>query len=72
MDIHMPLMDGEQAFKAIRHNPNTEHLPVVALTASVLEDTRQRLLEIGMDGFVGKPFSKEELFSVIERVVTIK
>ena len=56
MDIQMPVMDGIEATKAIRAlAPEKSGVPVIALTASVMEDERARYLAAGMDAHVPKP-----------------
>jgi two-component system sensor histidine kinase/response regulator len=70
MDVQMPEMDGLAATAAIRQRErNTAvHLPIIALTAGVLQGDEDRCLEAGMDAFVSKPVSAPELFAAIERV----
>ena len=69
MDIQMPEMDGFQATVAIR---NTENLnkatPIIALTANAMESDRQQCLEIGMNGFLSKPFSRSQLADALRSV----
>jgi two-component system, sensor histidine kinase len=70
MDCHMPVCDGFRATAEIRAaEPRGQHLPVVALTADVLADTRERCRNAGMDDYLGKPFSQEALMVVIRRWV---
>jgi signal transduction histidine kinase/CheY-like chemotaxis protein len=71
MDIHMPVMDGLQACKEITH-PSTPcvggaHPPVVALTADVVSDIRERCDEVGMVGYLKKPINRDELAETITR-----
>jgi len=68
MDRHMPVMDGLQAVRAIRAMPPPAcHLPVVALTAAVTQEEVQQCLAAGMNDFIPKPFTPEQLTEVIER-----
>ncbi|MCI4667613.1 MAG: ATP-binding protein [Bacteroidia bacterium] len=69
MDIHMPVMDGLQASKAIRKELklSPEELPIVALTASTLAEDRKEAEEAGMDGYISKPFDPFDLFQKIHR-----
>ncbi|NRF67092.1 response regulator [Aquincola sp. S2] len=69
MDCHMPVMDGYEAARRIRHaeRPNGAHLPIVALTADSLATDRDRCIEAGMDGFLTKPVSSAQLSAAIER-----
>ena len=71
MDCHMPGMNGYDTTLEIRRreaaNDNDPHTPIVALTASVLPEERERCIEVGMDDYLAKPFSQNELRSVLER-----
>jgi len=71
MDIQMPVMDGLTASKAIR-NPNTpvrrHDVPIVAMTAHAMRDSRQKCLDAGMNDFISKPIDPTEVLSVIERM----
>lgn len=59
MDIYMPIMNGYEATRQIKHlRPD---LPVIAQTAYALSEDRKRALEAGCDDFIAKPISKEEL-----------
>ncbi len=72
MDVHMPGLDGLGATRRIRnfeHAQGRGHTPVVALTASVLEEDRQAALAAGMDGFAVKPLDPARLFAEIARVL---
>ena len=60
MDMRMPVMDGIQATQTIRDPQSrvlNHHLPIIAMTANVLERDRQRCMEAGMNDFVTKPVS---------------
>jgi PAS domain S-box-containing protein len=66
MDVHMPVMDGLDATRAIRAlNGEPGRVPIVALTANVLPEQVQRCRETGMDDHVGKPIQVAELLRVI-------
>lgn len=60
MDCHMPVMDGYTATNEIR-NTLKKQVPIVALTASVMIDDRERCLSVGMNDYLAKPITKEEL-----------
>ncbi len=66
MDIHMPVMDGIEATDHIRHLPSAP--PVVALTANITREMRERCKQSGFCDFLTKPFKEEELFSVLNRL----
>jgi CheY-like chemotaxis protein len=63
MDCHMPVMDGYEATRQLREWERTHHrhTPVMALTASTFREDRERCKQAGMDDFVPKPFSSDEL-----------
>jgi CheY-like chemotaxis protein len=67
MDCQMPVMDGYQATAAIRRLPGGRgaSLPVIALTANVLQGNEQVCRESGMDGFLGKPYALADLHAVL-------
>ena len=57
MDIQLPGMDGVSALQKLRQDPATASIPVVALTASVMKEDRERFDKAGFDGFITKPIS---------------
>jgi signal transduction histidine kinase/CheY-like chemotaxis protein/HPt (histidine-containing phosphotransfer) domain-containing protein len=67
MDANMPVLDGFQAARLILANHGPAAPPIIALTASVLEEDRQRCLEAGMQGFLPKPLHLDELAQALER-----
>ena len=75
MDLEMPDMDGLSACIAIRGGEAgkaAETVPVVAMTAHVLDDFRQKARQVGMNGFLAKPVEKKELFSVLDEMLTVE
>jgi signal transduction histidine kinase/CheY-like chemotaxis protein len=68
MDCHMPNLNGYDATREIRRlEPVGQHLPIIALSASVLPEERQKCIDVGMDDYVAKPFSRRDLQQVLER-----
>jgi signal transduction histidine kinase/CheY-like chemotaxis protein len=70
MDCHMPNMNGYDATREIRRRESGNggsHVPIVALTASVLPEDRALCAEVGMDAYIAKPFSRRDLQQVLER-----
>lgn len=70
MDIHMPEMDGYEATLMLRRGVLGERIPVFALTSATSEETRQRCIESGMNGFIRKPFDAgmaEQVHHVLEQ-----
>jgi CheY-like chemotaxis protein len=69
MDCQMPEMDGFGATQAIRAHEATsqlEHTPIIALTAHATQEDRQQCLAAGMDDYLGKPFTLEQLRLALE------
>lgn len=68
MDIHMPVMDGIEATKAIRlhEDDKKRNIPVIALTASVFSKEAEDFKSIGMNDYVLKPFSANDIFQKIK------
>ena len=71
MDIMMPVMDGLQATLEIRQLESLQekHIPIIALTASVMKEDEMKCLEAGMDAIAGKPIDFDQLFSLMEAMV---
>ncbi|CAM2817338.1 response regulator [Pseudoalteromonas distincta] len=65
MDIQMPVMDGVQATKIIRSQQNGKLTPIIAMTANTMKEDIEHYLDIGMDGYLTKPFNKEYLNSLL-------
>jgi len=66
MDIHMPIMDGEEASKRIRAELPIDQQPfIVALTADTLDGNRQRFEAAGMDFFLTKPVRQDDLLKAL-------
>jgi PAS domain S-box-containing protein len=67
MDLHMPNMNGYEATAEIRKLSRHAQLPVIALSASVTDEDRQRCLAAGMNDFIGKPININELLSTLKQ-----
>ncbi len=66
MDLQMPRMDGYQATQAIRKlGGKYQKLPIIALTADVVSDAKDRVKQAGMDDYLSKPFSPDVLYRKI-------
>ena len=73
MDLHMPVMDGIEATKAIRKLGGLySRLPIIALTASLFSHELETITESGMDGYVIKPFVPNDLYSKIKTFLISK
>ena len=67
MDMQMPVMDGWTAVPMLRADPRTEAIPIVALTAQVKPEDKQRIKEIGCAEHVSKPMVPDELVALVKR-----
>jgi signal transduction histidine kinase len=67
MDLQMPIMDGISATKAVRAMGNSTH--IIALTASVSNDTQAEVYACGMNDYLTKPFNPKDLFEAIRRAL---
>lgn len=67
MDLQMPVMDGRQATRLIRERELSEdrHVSIIAVTANAMSGDREQCFEAGMDGYVTKPISRDELLNAI-------
>jgi two-component system cell cycle response regulator len=72
LDVMMPGMDGYEVCAALKAGRETEHVPVVMLTALGDADARVRGLEVGADDFLTKPVQDETLFARVRSLVRLK
>ncbi len=69
MDLQLPGMDGIAALAALRANPRTKAIPVIAVTASAMTHNRPRILAAGFDGLQTKPISVKEFLQLVREVL---
>ena len=67
LDIKMPVMDGYQAIKILKTGEKTKTIPVVMLTASAMKSDERKIRDIGADGYLRKPISRQELLKELSR-----
>ena len=72
MDIQMPIMNGYEAAVEIRKIPKYQNVPIIALTAEILNGEREKCLEYGMNDYLSKPILAKDLQEMIQKWVLIK
>ena len=68
MDIQLPDTDGSSVLRALRADPATAHIPVVAVTALAMDGDRERLLADGFDAYLSKPI---DVASLVDHVAPL-
>ena len=68
MDIQLPGINGIEAFRQIRAEPETARIPVIALTASVTPTDRSAISAAGFDAFISKPINLKEFVDTVRRL----
>lgn len=71
MDMRMPVMDGYEATRRIKLTEKGKQTPIVALTASSFEDEQKKIGDLGIHGYIRKPFRESELFGTIGNILGI-
>ena len=69
MDIQLPGMNGIEALRRLRADPATRAIPVLAISASVMQQARREIVEAGFDGFVEKPISLKEFLAAVAKAL---
>jgi CheY-like chemotaxis protein len=67
MDIQLPTMDGITALQRLRADPETNEIPVIAVTASVTPGERERVVSAGFNAYVGKPIDIDEFAAIVDK-----
>lgn len=72
LDCMMPIMDGYEATKYIRQEPEPiKSIPIIAMTANALKGEKEHCLEVGMNDYISKPFDKDTFFKKIEKYMSL-
>jgi two-component system cell cycle response regulator DivK len=69
MDIQLPGMNGIDALKVLRADPATAAIPVIAVTASVMQQDRNLITQAGFDGYIGKPLNLKEFLEAVRAML---
>jgi two-component system cell cycle response regulator DivK len=69
MDIQLPGISGIEALRQLRADPATAAIPVLAVTASVMEQDRRQITQAGFEAYVGKPINLKEFLEAVRRAL---
>jgi two-component system cell cycle response regulator DivK len=69
MDIRLPGINGIEALGQLRAEPTTRGIPVLAMTASVMPEHRQTVIDAGFDAFQSKPISVKDFVAAVQRLL---
>jgi two-component system cell cycle response regulator DivK len=67
MDIQLPGMNGIEALGVLRTDAATAKIPVIAVTASVMQQDRKLITEAGFDAYIGKPINLKEFLATVRK-----
>ena len=70
MDIQLPVVDGYEATRRIKANPDLRHIPIIAVTSYALSGDEAKAVAAGCDGYVTKPFSPRQILAKIREFLT--
>jgi CheY-like chemotaxis protein len=69
MDCQMPVLDGYEATRRLRRQPQWQDLPVIAMTADAMVGDREKALAAGMNDHIVKPIRVDEMYATLARWV---
>ena len=69
MDIQLPGMNGIEALGVLRADPSTAAIPVIAVTASVMQQDRNLITQAGFDAYIGKPINLKEFLEAVRTMI---
>jgi CheY-like chemotaxis protein len=72
LDLLMPVMDGFESARLIRQTDSIQHTPIIAISASVFEDTVKKSLEAGCDAFLFKPLELDTLLECLQKYLHVE
>ena len=67
MDIQLPIVDGYEATRRIKADPQTKHIPVIAVTSYALSGDEAKAVAAGCSGYVAKPFSPRKILAMVRQ-----
>ena len=70
MDIQLPIVDGYEATRRIKANPDLRHIPIIAVTSYALSGDDAKAYAAGCDGYFAKPFSPRVILAKVREFLT--
>lgn len=67
MDVSIPVINGWEATRRLKGNPETAKIPIIALTAHALASDQQKAYDAGCDGYIAKPAEPRVVLAAVER-----
>jgi two-component system, cell cycle response regulator DivK len=69
MDIQMPVMDGYEATRRIKANPELKAIPIIAVTSYALSGDEQKTRDAGCDAYIAKPYSPRQMLAKVREIL---
>lgn len=69
MDMQMPVMDGFEATKILKADPETKHIKILAVTSFAMKGDREKIMEAGCDDYIPKPIETRELPKIVKMLL---
>jgi two-component system cell cycle response regulator DivK len=71
MDIQLPVIDGYEATRRIKANPDLRHIPIIAVTSYALSGDEAKSRAAGCDGYLAKPFSLQQVLDAVQKFLPL-
>jgi chemosensory pili system protein ChpA (sensor histidine kinase/response regulator) len=71
LDIEMPRMDGFEVARRVKANEELKQIPIIMITSRTGEKHRKRALDLGVEGYLGKPYQEEELLEAMTTLMDV-
>ncbi len=71
LDVLMPYMNGVEVVSQLREDPKIKTIPVIAVTALAIAEDRERLLQVGFNDYISKPYMLEDIEATVRRYLRL-
>jgi CheY-like chemotaxis protein len=71
LDVLMPYMNGVEVVSQLREDPKIKMIPVIAVTALAIAEDRERLLQVGFNDYISKPYMLEDIEATVRRYLRL-